>query len=102
MVAGRPQKVDPGALYAFAHQFYWDFRRIAEGGTRYRFDHEKFANLEKEIGNVELLIAETAEQVRIICADAFTKAERKFEPGIVREVSIPNWPISVGSVLPIY
>jgi hypothetical protein len=173
MIAGRPKKADPGTLYSFAHQFYWDFRRIAEGRTRYRFDHKKFVKLEEEIRNVklqisdeerahiealaerevdsgrlkrsekpnwvrnaldsqlavnrdwlrdqaantcrkevrvpgepdiitELLTAETPERVRMICADAFTKAERKFEPGIVRTVSIPNWPISVGSVLPSY
>jgi len=23
--------VDPGTLYAIAHQLYWDFKRLAEG-----------------------------------------------------------------------
>src|SRR5512143_1021435 len=31
MPAGRPQKVDPGSLYTFAHQFYWDLRSVQEG-----------------------------------------------------------------------
>jgi hypothetical protein len=171
MPAGRPQKADAGTLYSFAHQFYWDFRRIAEGRTRVRFDRKKFARREERIkrlnfritedqkayiaeladdqirngslspsdratwvrnaeeselaskrewmrersanacrSNVpvpgepdvitDLLRAETVEQVREICADAFSRAERQFEPGITRTVSIPNWPISVGSVLP--
>jgi hypothetical protein len=34
MPAGRPRQVEPGTLFPFAHQFYWDFRRLAEGHTR--------------------------------------------------------------------
>ena len=171
MPAGRPQKADAGTLYAFAHQFYWDFRRIAEGRTRFRFDKERFAKLEARIGRLnlrvsaenkkhieklaneevrskrvsqsekaawienamssqigadrywlvdraadrcrrsvpvpgepdviaDLLAARTIRQVRRICADAFTEGERQFEPEITRVVRLPNWPISVGSVLP--
>ncbi len=49
MRAGRPQKADPGSLYAFAHQFYWDFRRIAEGMPRWRIKTEKQKQLEAEL-----------------------------------------------------
>jgi len=171
MTAGRPQKADAGTLYSFAHQFYWDFRRIAEGRTRLRFDRQRFAKLEARIKQInfkitdkekehiasvvdreikvgrlaaaeranwirnaeesqiivnreellqraadrcrinvrvpgepdviaDLLAAQTVRQVRRICADAFTEGERQFEPGITRVVKLPNWPISVGSVLP--
>ncbi len=54
MAAGRPQKADPGTLYAFAHQFYWDFRRLAEGGSRWRLDEEKYQRLISESENVQL------------------------------------------------
>ena len=42
MTAGRPRKVDPGTLFTFAHQFYWDFRRLAEGRTRWVLDKRKY------------------------------------------------------------
>jgi hypothetical protein len=171
MPAGRPPLADAGNIYAFAHQFYWDFRRLAEGRSRYRLDRKRFEKLEKRImrfnchitdgqrnriarlaeeeikserldpsekqtwiRNAELsqisvtrewileraserctkeiavrgepdvitglLAAESVEQVREICADAFSSAERQIEPGITRTVTIPNWPIPVGSVLP--
>jgi hypothetical protein len=45
---------DPGTLYAFAHQFYWDFRRIAEGTTRQQFDKAEFEKRSAEIDKMEL------------------------------------------------
>jgi hypothetical protein len=54
MGAGRPQKADPGTLYTFAHQFYWDFRRLAEGRSRYRFDKKKHQQLVDEMANLQL------------------------------------------------
>src|SRR6266481_500190 len=45
MGAGRPQKVDPGTMYTFAHQFYWDFRKIAEGRQRLKFDQREYERL---------------------------------------------------------
>jgi len=173
MPAGRPKTADAGTLYSFAHQFYWDFRRVAEGRTRVRFDKERFARLEARIRRLplrvsdankrhiaefvdtevrnnrlspedrenrirsaeesqifvdrdwlleraadrcritvrvpgepdvigELLAAQTVDEVRAICTDAFSEGPRQIEPGIVRVVKLPNWPISVGSVLPSY
>jgi hypothetical protein len=173
MPAGRPQKVDPGALYSFAHQFYWDLRGISEGHFRWRYDEEKYKQLasaidsqkvqldyhqevalakavmrevhegrlpESEIkprlrqmknNNLEvtrdwlhqqaaemarkqekipgkpeviarLLKARTSEEVRTICSDAFVQKTIQIEPGITRQVMVPNWSISVGSVLPMY
>jgi hypothetical protein len=173
MPAGRPQEADPGNLYAFAHQFYWDFRRIEEGFTRPRLDRKAYESLCEEIDNRELqldprqltkvermadegisqgrlkesersewvqrtkeawlgtiredlrrraadeatkplkvpgepevirrlLDAETPGQVRDICNDAFAQVSREISPGIFRELIVPNWPISAGSVLPSY
>jgi hypothetical protein len=64
MPAGRPQIVDPGTLYTFAHLFYWDFKRLVEGGQRWRLDEAKYAELKAGIekGNLEL----TPEQKRSI------------------------------------
>ena len=45
MSAGRPRKVDPGTLYTFAHLFYWDFRRLSEGTSRYRLDQKEYNRL---------------------------------------------------------
>jgi hypothetical protein len=49
MGAGRPTKVESGTLYAFAHQFYWDFRRIADGMPRWRINSLKQKQLEAEL-----------------------------------------------------
>jgi hypothetical protein len=48
MTAGRPHKVDPGTLYTFAHEFYWGFRRIAEGTQRLKFDQKEYERLIEE------------------------------------------------------
>ena len=37
--------VDPGTMYTFAHQFYWDFRKIAEGRQRLKFDQNEYERL---------------------------------------------------------
>jgi hypothetical protein len=173
MTAGRPTEADPGTLYSFAHQFYWDFRRVAEGSTRRRLDRPFYEKLvdrikkkelrltaeerahhealgkeeihsrrlkESETANwlcnaeesqlfvnrdwfcelaarkatkqlkvpgepdviAELLVAETSEDIKRICEEAFTTRNIEVQPNIFREVKVPNWPISVGSVLPSY
>jgi hypothetical protein len=171
MPAGRPTKADPGALYAFAHQFYWDLRRVSEGHFRWKHDEEEYRRLadlidrqkiqlsdgqnvaiarvvvkevqdgrlteaEKEgrlrdaaSSNREaerfglyreaaessrkqlmipgkpdviqaLLQAETPEEVVAICKDAFVLTTIPTEPGLAKQVMVPNWPIPAGSVLP--
>lgn len=173
MPAGRPKEADPGTLYSFAHLFYWDFRRIAEGFTRQRLDRKKYEDLSKEIDEMELrlspeqkaiieakaeeeirngrlkeserlnwlrdredswllairedfrmragdeatkqlkvpgepeiitqmLEAETPDQLREICKDAFAQVNCKIAPGVFKELTLPNWPIPVGSPLPRY
>jgi len=174
MTAGRPKKVDPGTLYTFAHQFYWDFRRLAEGSPRIWFDQKEFERLAKEAekedvqlsdeqktylaGLVEkdirsgrtkeaerserlryvedaqlsatrdwirrdiparqatrelkipgepnvlkaLLRARTPGQIQKICKDAIGSRTVQVEPGVMREIRVSNWPISVGSPLPRY
>ncbi len=172
MTAGRPQKADPGTLYAFAHQFYWDLKHLSEGYVRWKVDQEEFKQLADGIehqkvelsdeqniaiarvivgevragripqsemerrlkdaaaGNREanrmsfyeeaaelarkpfkvpgkpevieaLLNANTLEQVRGICTDAFAPRTIQTEAG-PREVIMPKWPIAAGSVLPRY
>jgi hypothetical protein len=49
-----------------------------------------------------LIKAKTPEQVCEICDDAYTRTTREIRPGVFREVLLPNWPISVGSMLPTY
>src|SRR5205085_1467362 len=58
MRAGRPQIVDPGTLYAFAHQFYWDLRRIAEGHTRFRFDRKRYTKREARIKRLHFQVTD--------------------------------------------
>lgn len=48
MGAGRKRLADPGTLYTFAHQFYWDFRRLAEGRTRWVRDEAKIQEFKRE------------------------------------------------------
>jgi hypothetical protein len=55
MTAGRPRKADPGTLYAFAHQFYWDFRRLAEGKVRWRFNEKRYQALIAELDKTPLI-----------------------------------------------
>lgn len=54
MGAGRPTKADPGTLYTFAHTFYWDFRRLAEGRSRWRLDRGKHEQLVEEMRNLDI------------------------------------------------
>jgi len=173
MTAGRPQKAHPGELWFFAEQFYWDFKRLAEGRLVSRLDEDEYKRLVDEIdktdiklnrgqevalakafsdlakregitpeewpnrlraaknGNIQmtrhllhdraadearqqdripakpeivsmLLQAKTADQVKSICEDAFIRRTIETSDGAEREVMWPNWPISVGSVLPMY
>lgn len=54
MPAGRPRRVDPQTLYAFAHQFYWDFRRLAEGSYRHRLNQGNYNRLLAEAERTQL------------------------------------------------
>jgi len=49
MPVGRPSQVQPGALYVFAQQFYWDFKQLAEGQYRFRHDDRKYKQLLDQI-----------------------------------------------------
>ena len=174
MRVGRPQKVDPGSLYVFAHQFYWDFRRLAEGRSRWRTNKKKLEQLESEVENEDLqlddegkkrlerLVEEeihdgrlhqdqrderlqeiqayqlsltrkwrrheaaeearevlrvpgepeviatlldpsaTPEQIREICKTSIMTRTVQVEPGVMKEIEVPAWPIPAGSPLPTY
>lgn len=157
--------MDPGSLYAFAHQFYWHFRGLAEGGHRWTLDNVKFQQFEKERKNLDIS-AEAAEKaqeeieagllspskkqercreleeylssvlplwpfvateeamkkvripgepevlkelldpettparLRNICRDAVMNRTVQVEPGVMKEVEVPAWPIPVGSPFP--
>ncbi|HZR63958.1 MAG TPA: hypothetical protein VFA85_02365 [Terriglobales bacterium] len=156
-----------------AHQFYWDFRRLIEGGSRWWLDKKKFADLEAELEKMPieldgqqkarhheileeeirsgrlpieqkaerlrdieegtlfvtrewmrekaveearavlkipgepgvfnaLMQAETPERVREICAQASMVVTREVEPGVIKEIRVPAWPISNVIGLPNY
>jgi hypothetical protein len=55
MPVGRPQKVAPGTLYAMAHMFYWEFRRLVEGSFRWKFDEKKFQELTEGLEDLQLV-----------------------------------------------
>jgi hypothetical protein len=173
MRAGRPQRADPGSLYAIAHQFYWDFRRLAEGSRRWRDDpklyqeltanledlplvgdgdrarHEQLADEEIRMGRLDASQREeriqyiadselwvrrdsylrdageaarreikipgepavikvlldpktTPEQVRALCRSAHMLRSFEVEPGVIKKVEVPAWPIPAGSPFPGY
>lgn len=173
MAVGRPQKAHPGELWVFAEQFYWDFRKLAEGRLTSRLDEDEYKRRVDEIDKTDvklnrvqaialakvvteeveqgrtkpedksnrlrqaakdnidvtrewlrfkaadqakkqvripgkpevvraLLKAKTADEVQSICKDAFVQRTIQTHDGLTKEVLWPNWPISVGSVLPMY
>ena len=55
-VIGRPRKADPGSLYAFAHQFYWEFRTLSAGRSRQVFDKKRYAKWEARLKNAKIEI----------------------------------------------
>jgi hypothetical protein len=70
MPAGRPTEADPGTLYSFAHQFYWDFRRVAEGSMRRRLDQPLYERLVARINKKELrLTAEERAHHEALCKE---------------------------------
>jgi hypothetical protein len=84
MGAGRPQKADPGSLYAIAGQFYWDFRRLSEGTARWLFDEEKYRGLEKQALEAEIQLAEDQK------ARAREATEEEIARGLLREEDREN------------
>jgi hypothetical protein len=95
MGAGRPLKADPGSLYNFAHQFYWDFRRLAEGRQRWTLDRVKVQEFERERENLSIS-AEAAKKAQEEIAAGLLAPSRKQER--CRELEdhlssvLPLWP----------
>lgn len=62
--------------------------------------------VQKEPGRPEIIKslfdATTPEEVQRICESAFVRMPYEVQPGVIKEVTLPDWPISVGSVLPMY
>lgn len=42
-------------MYAFAHLFYWDFRRLAEGTVRWRLDKKKYEQLTEGLDTMQFI-----------------------------------------------
>jgi hypothetical protein len=96
MPAGRPIKADPGSLYAFAHQFYWDFRRLSEGTSKWFFNKKKQQELEAQIpdADIELSEGQKARAVEVAEQDVregkITEAQRKDRIREVEEIQIQS------------
>ncbi len=75
-------------MYAFAHQFYWDFRRVAEGARRWRFDAKKYKQLTQGLDSKLVIDDEDrARHQRIVDEEICTG---RLEPSR-RKVSIRNF-----------
>lgn len=95
MRAGRKRLADPGSLYTFAHQFYWDFRRIAEGGHRWVQDKVKLQEFERERKslNIPKEAAEKAdEEIQAGVLSASRRQERRRELEHQLASVLPLWP----------
>jgi hypothetical protein len=82
MPAGRKRKVDPGSLYAFAHQFYWDFRRLSEGRNRCVLDSVKYQQSIAELENLSITAEaekKADEEIRAGMLSALRRQERCLE-----------------------
>src|SRR6266481_647574 len=78
-MAGRPRMADSGTLYSFAHLFYWDFRRLVEGYSRWKYDEAEYKALETEINSHNIQLGKEQKM-------ALAKAVRKE----IAEGSIPE------------
>jgi len=71
--------VDPGSLYAIAHQFYWDFQRLSEGRSKWIFDRNKHQQLVKQAQEKELQLTDDQK------ARAVEVAEEEIRNGRIQE-----------------
>ncbi len=62
MTAGRPKVADAGALYGFAHVFYWELKTLAEGTFRVYVDKPKLERLRRDADATQL----TEEQLAVL------------------------------------
>jgi hypothetical protein len=76
MPAGRPKQVDPGALYAFAHQVYWDFKQLDEGGRRFRQDKEKYQQMVDRIEKDGVNLSENQKAALEVAVEEEVRAGR--------------------------
>lgn len=53
-----PKPVAPESLYAFAHQFYWDFKRLLQGRSRSGFDERGYKQRIEELEKTHLSLSE--------------------------------------------
>jgi hypothetical protein len=93
MAAGRPKRADPGTLYAFAHQFYWDLRRVSEGHFQWTYDKEEYQGLAEAIDSREIRLTDEQNRaivraiVRNVQEGRLTEAEREAR---LKEVAVAN------------
>jgi len=74
MIAGRPRKADAGAVYAFAHLFYWDFRSLAEGHYRWRMDEKEYQRLVNEIEREPVQLSHEQKAHLAVCVEEEVRA----------------------------
>src|SRR5579872_3091782 len=89
MTAGRPQKADSGSVYAFAHQFYWSFRRLAEGSVRWRLDEKKYKGLIEVFGDARSLVQRDW-YLRQAAIEAQKEIKLPGEPDVIKVLLDPN------------
>ena len=92
MPAGRPKEADPGTLYSFAHQFYWDFRRLDEGRRRWALDTGKLQQWTKELENLDIpaeAASKADEEILAGRLEASRKQERLRE--LKEQLSATRW-----------
>jgi hypothetical protein len=100
MIAGRPKRLDPGILYAFAHQLYWEFRGLDEGYARKQLSkstHERLVHQvrtqkielnEEQKSNLTRVLNEEIEDGRLDPSSRETR-KREMEDGLL--ASTLNW-----------
>lgn len=118
-----PTPAPADGLYGFAHQFYWDFRRIAEGTVRQRPGKKEYEEALETLRERHLSTATEAnvsvieDWINFEAAQASMKQLKVAgEPDVVRALmraksadrvrricrDSANWPIPLGSALPHY
>jgi hypothetical protein len=95
MTAGRPRQATPESLYVFAHQLYWDFRRLAAGGFRHRVDEKRYQRSIEEIGSVDLDLSTRDCYIRIAVEDATKQLRVRGTPDVLEELLNAKTPESV-------
>ena len=80
-----PKPVSPEDLYFFAQEFYRDFRRLAEGSSRWILDQQKF---DKSIEELKKNRSQLSDEDRTRLQRV---AEKKVRTGVLKEAQKQEW-----------